>query len=66
MSADRRYGKDDSGYCFCPKCDYHVIHRKGIPCQKERCPKCGTKMILKMGGLNAEDKRSRKNFKHND
>ena len=32
-------------YCVCPKCDYQVTHKKGIPCGT--CPKCGAKMVGK-------------------
>ena len=60
MSAGRRYENGSNGYCFCSKCDYHMIHRKGTPCQKERCPQCGTKMILKMSAHKITDKRTKR------
>jgi len=37
------------GTCYCPKCDYRMPHRRGVPCQDERCPKCGAKLIREGG-----------------
>ncbi len=34
-----------AGYCICPKCGYKQPHRRGTPCQEERCPKCNGKML---------------------
>lgn len=34
-----------SGECVCPKCGNAIQHQRGIPCYKQTCPKCGTKMI---------------------
>ena len=39
------YRLGPSGFCICPKCNYKTIHKRGIPCQEEKCPKCGVKMI---------------------
>jgi NAD-dependent SIR2 family protein deacetylase len=33
------------GRCICPKCETPVAHEAGIPCQEERCPNCGAKML---------------------
>ena len=33
-------GKGPSGYCVCEKCNYKVLHQKGIPCSTLRCPTC--------------------------
>ena len=33
------------GNCHCPKCDYRAPHKRGVPCQEERCPHCGAKLI---------------------
>lgn len=41
----RRDGRGPSGYCKCPSCGEEVTHRRGTPCFKIDCPKCGTKMI---------------------
>jgi NAD-dependent SIR2 family protein deacetylase len=38
-------GMGPMGYCICPKCNYKTPHRRGIPCQEEKCPRCGTKML---------------------
>ncbi|MBN1412360.1 MAG: hypothetical protein JW969_16050 [Spirochaetales bacterium] len=41
------YGPDAgiTGSCVCPACGEKITHRQGVPCYKEHCPKCGTKMI---------------------
>ena len=31
--------------CICPKCEARIAHRRGTPCQDERCPECGAKML---------------------
>lgn len=33
------------GQCICPKCETRVDHRDGVPCQQERCPQCGARML---------------------
>ncbi len=33
------------GNCVCPKCGKKVAHQAGKPCQEERCPDCGSKML---------------------
>ena len=38
-------GMGSGGYCICPKCDYRIPHRSGVPCQEERCPNCGVKLM---------------------
>ena len=33
------------GSCVCPKCDRRMPHSRGVPCQEEKCPDCGAKML---------------------
>jgi len=33
-------GKGPEGYCKCPKCNYKIEHKKGVPCSTIKCPKC--------------------------
>jgi hypothetical protein len=42
---DNQYGLGPSGFCICPKCSHRIPHTRGVPCQDEKCPKCGAKMI---------------------
>jgi predicted Zn-ribbon and HTH transcriptional regulator len=35
------------GSCVCPSCGYQEDHKIGIPCDEQKCPKCGTSMIRK-------------------
>ncbi len=32
-------------YCICPECGVKIPHRRGIPCQNEKCPDCGNEMF---------------------
>jgi len=45
MAVQRRHEMGEGGSCICPKCGEKVPHRSGIPCQEERCPSCGAKML---------------------
>jgi len=42
---ERRHDMGEGGFCICPKCDEKITHSSGIPCDEERCPKCGAKML---------------------
>jgi hypothetical protein len=33
-----------NGECICPKCKHKVTHQTGVPCYKQKCPKCGSAM----------------------
>ena len=33
------------GFCVCPKCGHKSAHQRGVPCQEEKCPDCGAKML---------------------
>ncbi len=45
MSGQNRHNMGGGGNCICPKCDYKVAHKSGIPCQDERCPNCNAKLL---------------------
>lgn len=45
MPREPRHDMGAGGFCFCPKCDYRTPHRNGVPCQDERCPNCGAKLL---------------------
>jgi predicted DNA-binding protein (UPF0251 family) len=38
------FGLGPSGECICPNCGTRAPHQRGIPCYKQKCPKCGTLM----------------------
>lgn len=40
-----RIGKAGFNYCRCPNCGYTEKHSRFVPCNKIKCPKCGTYMI---------------------
>lgn len=45
MPEQTRGGMGSGGYCICPKCDYRAEHKRGVPCQEERCPNCDAKLL---------------------
>jgi len=45
MVQERRHDMGEGGYCICPKCEKRIVHQQGTPCQEERCPECGAKML---------------------
>ncbi len=45
MNFSQNHGMGRGGYCICPKCDFRTPHQAGIPCQEQRCPHCGAKLM---------------------
>ena len=45
MKKERQHKMGPKGECICPKCQMQMAHQRGIPCQDERCPACGAKML---------------------
>lgn len=45
MASPRGQGLGSGGMCICVACGTRVPHRQGVPCQEERCPKCGKAML---------------------
>jgi len=45
MTVKRTHEMGSGGYCVCPKCYEKSLHRDGVPCQEERCSKCGVKLL---------------------
>lgn len=37
-------GFGPGGQCVCPSCGTKVAHKRGIPCNQMKCPKCGAPM----------------------
>ena len=50
-----RQGDGGAEVCICPECKTEVAHKKGTPCNKTKCPKCGAVMVGK--DTEAEDKK---------
>ncbi len=40
------FGMGPNGRCVCtnPDCGNKIIHKRGVPCYQEKCPKCGSPM----------------------
>ncbi|APF18768.1 hypothetical protein [Caldithrix abyssi] len=45
MAGMARQTMGSGGYCICPKCDYRAPHQRGVPCQEQRCPHCGARLM---------------------
>lgn len=45
MKQDNPQRMGPRGNCVCPKCGHLQPHHRGIPCQEERCEKCGGKLL---------------------
>lgn len=45
MKKERQRKMGPVGECICPKCEARTPHQRGVPCQDERCPECGAKML---------------------
>lgn len=44
-------GLGSGGEFVCPKCGKTITHKRGVPCQDEKCPDCGSKMLRKNSEL---------------
>lgn len=40
-------GQGPGGYCVCPRCNYKIPHKRGIPCATLKCPKCNIPLTRK-------------------
>lgn len=40
-------GQGPGGYCVCPKCNYIVAHKNGMPCTNRICPRCNLNLMRK-------------------
>ena len=42
-------GAGPGGFCECPECGHSRLHKTGEPCERVRCPKCGSMMARGSG-----------------
>jgi len=45
MTVPKNQNMGSAGNCICPKCGHKTSHRRSVPCQEEKCPECGSKML---------------------
>ena len=45
MIQEHRHDMGEGGFCIFPKCGERIEHQRSIPCQEERCPECGARML---------------------
>jgi len=43
----QRQGDGGASKCVCSKCGAEIVHKKGVSCSKQKCPKCGNVMVGK-------------------
>ncbi len=41
----RGRGLGPNGNCVCTNCGEKVPHQRGVPCNEQKCPKCGGMMV---------------------
>ena len=41
----RRQRDGGASICRCPNCGYTTKHNRGIPCNQNSCPRCGTRLV---------------------
>jgi predicted amidophosphoribosyltransferase len=41
----RQHNLGPEGECICPRCEARLPHRRGVRCQEEACPACGSRML---------------------
>ncbi len=46
----------EAGYCICRNCGMKISHKRGFPCRKVDCPKCGIPLFRESVLRNAEMK----------
>ena len=42
------FGLGVGGNCVCPSCGKKVAHQRGTPCNRVKCPACGTIMTRQL------------------
>ncbi|MBD3224702.1 MAG: ferredoxin [Caldithrix sp.] len=45
MNFKNSHEMGSGGRCLCPRCAYTKNHERGRPCQDQRCPECGAKLL---------------------
>ncbi len=45
-------GAGSGGYCICINCGNKIPHERGVPCNQQVCPACGSPMTRDLGGIN--------------
>jgi cation diffusion facilitator family transporter len=58
--SEKTQGAGPGGYCVCPKGDYKVQHKSGIPCKTMKCPKHNINLVRE--NKNATSNKDKKNF----
>jgi len=39
------FGTSKLGVCICPKCNYSISHKRGVPCFTLICPSCNIPLV---------------------
>lgn len=45
MTVTKNQSMGSGGNCICLKCGHKTTHKRGVPCQEEKCAECGAKML---------------------
>jgi MinD superfamily P-loop ATPase len=59
-SQQRGMGSTAFGVCSCPRCNYTVAHKRGVPCYTVTCPDCNIPLVRQVPSENSNKQQTTK------